>query len=38
LYTVPALYLMIVRRSNNKAQVQPLVAVPFEPALARLAS
>jgi multidrug efflux pump subunit AcrB len=38
LYTVPTLYLMIVRSSNKKAQVQPLVAVPFEPALARLAS
>jgi len=38
LYTVPTLYLMIVRSSNKKAQVQPLVAVPLEPALARLAS
>jgi Cu/Ag efflux pump CusA len=38
LYTVPTLYLMIVRSSNKKVQVQPLVAVPFEPPLARLAS
>jgi hypothetical protein len=29
---------MIVRSSNKKAQVQPLVAVPLEPALARMAS
>jgi len=29
---------MIVRSSNRKAQVQSLVAVPLEPALARLAS
>ena len=38
LYTVPAIYMLIVRRSNSVIHVQPLMSVAPDPEMTRLAS